>query len=209
LSSATRIGLVGDTHIPEAGPDLPRTAYDALAGCDRILHCGDLHTIEVVDRLERIAPTMASRGNGDTRERRVRRPGVGDDTRVVDLLVEEIAGVRIGLIHDLAHTEYRNDEDTAELLERAFGTKVDVAVSGHTHVPMVRVLADGTMLVNPGSPTMPYGYLGCVGTLGFVDVIDGSPDVTVIDLQTGQLQLELRDRSIHAATFGPRPRNGR
>ena len=60
-----RIGLVADTHIPEAGPDLPAQAYAALAGCDRILHAGDLHTIEVVDRLERLAPVLVSRGNGD------------------------------------------------------------------------------------------------------------------------------------------------
>ena len=51
-----RIGLVADTHIPEAAPDLPDVAYETLIGCDQILHCGDLHTIEVVNRLDRIAP---------------------------------------------------------------------------------------------------------------------------------------------------------
>ena len=38
-----RIGLIGDTHYPEAGP-LWDEAYDAFAGVDLILHAGDLHT---------------------------------------------------------------------------------------------------------------------------------------------------------------------
>ena len=48
-------------------------------------------------------------------------------------------------------------------LKRRFGCRIDIAVSGHTHVPLVWGLDDGTTLVNPGSPTMPYGYLGIVG----------------------------------------------
>ena len=62
-----RIGLAADTHIPEAGPDLPAQACAALTGCDRILHAGDLHMIEVVDRLERLAPVLVSRATATTR----------------------------------------------------------------------------------------------------------------------------------------------
>jgi putative phosphoesterase len=92
-----RIGLIGDTHVPEAGADLPREAYEALKGCETILHCGDLHTLEVVDRLDRIAPTLVSRGNGDKRTARGGRPGVPDDPRVADHLLLEVEGVRIGV----------------------------------------------------------------------------------------------------------------
>jgi hypothetical protein len=78
-----RVGLIADTRIPEAGRDLPDEAYDALAGCDQILRCGDLHTIEVVDRVECLAPTIARRGSGDTFEPRIGRPGgVGEDLGV-------------------------------------------------------------------------------------------------------------------------------
>ena len=200
---------MGDTHIPEAGADLPEVAYAALAGCDRIFHCGDLHTIDVVDRLERIAPTVVSRGNGDTPTPRVRRPGVPEDPRVVDVHVEDVAGLRIGLTHDLAHTEHRADEDVAALLEKCFGTRVDLAVSGDTHVPMVRGLADGTVLVNPGSPTMPYGYFDLVGTLGWVDIGDRGFDITILDLATGEAQLRVAGPGPHACQFGPRPVGGR
>jgi len=96
-----RVGLVGDTHVPEAAPDLPREAYAALAECDRILHCGDLHSIQVVDRLERLAPTMVARGNGDTYGPSGGRPGVDEDPRVVESLVFEVDGFRVGLTHDL------------------------------------------------------------------------------------------------------------
>jgi putative phosphoesterase len=204
-----RIGLVGDTHIPEAGPDLPPAAYDALKGCERILHCGDLHTIDVVDRLERIAPTIASRGNGDTFKPRVRRPGVQEDERVVDVFVTEIGGFRVGLTHDLDHTEHRTDEDAARLVVRRFGEPVDIAVYGHTHVPTVRGLDDGTALVNPGSPTMPYGYLGITGTIGFLDIEDGRFDVTILDLRTGAVELALVGPGPHAIERGARPAGGR
>ncbi|MFI5045663.1 MAG: metallophosphoesterase family protein [Acidimicrobiia bacterium] len=204
-----RIGLLADTHIPECGPDLPDAAYDALAGCDQILHCGDLHTIDVVDRLERLAPTIAARGNGDTFGPRVRRPGVADDPRIVDAFVAEVGALRIGLTHDLAHAEGRSDDDVARILVRHFGGPVHIAVSGHTHVPMVWGLADGTALVNPGSPTMPYGYLGIAGTVGFIDIDEGAFEVTIVDLRTGAVELELTGPGPHPFQLGARPAGGR
>ena len=128
---------------------------------------------------------------------------------MVDVHVEEVGGVRIGLTHDLSHTEHRSDDDVAGILERCFDGRVDIAVSGHTHVPMVRGLADGTALVNPGSPTMPYGYLDLVGTIGLVDIDDGRFEVTILDLATGEPQLCLRGPGPHAAEVGPRPVGGR
>jgi hypothetical protein len=202
-----RIGLVADTHIPEAGPDLPAQAYTALAGCDRILHAGDLHIIEVVDRLERLAPVLVSRGNGD--DPRTRPPGVPDDPRVAMTFVITAGGVRIGLTHDLESAEYRSDADAAGLLARRFGQRVDIAVCGHTHVPLVWGLADGTAIVNPGSPTLPYGYRGLVGTVGFIDVDGGRFEVSVLDLATGQPQLRLAGPAAAPATRGPRPADGR
>ena len=204
-----RIGLIGDTHIPEAAPDLPTEAYEALAGCDQILHCGDLHTIDVVDWLERLAPTVVSRGNGDTYGPRVRRPGVAEDPRVVDVFVADVDGFRIGLTHDLAHAEGRSDADASALISKRFDERVDIAVYGHTHVPLVWGLADGTALVNPGSPTMPYGYLDLVGTVGFIDVDGARFDVTIRDLRTGADQLRLSGPGAHPLERGPRPTDGR
>ena len=60
-----RIGLISDTHIPEAGPDMPAQVYEAFRGVDLILHAGDMHIIDVLDWLEGIAPVLGARGNGD------------------------------------------------------------------------------------------------------------------------------------------------
>jgi putative phosphoesterase len=204
-----RVGLVGDTHVPEAAPDLPREAYEALAGCDRILHCGDLHAIDVVDRLERIAPTMVARGNGDTYGPRGGRPGVDDDPRVVESLVFEVDGFRVGMTHDLEHAEGRSADAAADVRVNRFGGRVNIAVSGHTHVPVVWGFADGTAFVNPGSPTMPYGYLDVLGTVGYIDVSPGRFEISVVDLATGAAQLTLVGPSAHPCTYGPRPTGGR
>jgi putative phosphoesterase len=204
-----RIGLVADTHVPEAGPDLPPAAYDVLSGCDQILHCGDLHALEVVDRLERLAPTLVSRGNGDTPAARGARPGVPDDPRVADTHVITVEGVRIGVSHDLGHLEERDEPTVRRLLAKRFATTVDLAVSGDTHVPMVRGLTCGVALVNPGSPTMPFGYRGVLGTVGVLEVSDGEFAVTVVDLATGTTQLALRSGEPHPLQRGPRPVGGR
>ena len=50
-----RIGILSDTHVPEA-PRLFPEILEALAGVDLILHAGDLVVARVLDELERIAP---------------------------------------------------------------------------------------------------------------------------------------------------------
>ncbi len=201
-----RIGLVGDTHIPSAGADLPPVAYDILAESDRILHCGDLHTIDVLNRLDQVAPTLVSRGNGD--QARLRPPGVPDDPRISENIIIHVEGVTIGLTHDLEHAEIRTEEEVAALLEKHFGQRVDIAVSGHSHVPLVWGLSDGTALVNPGSPTLPYGYRGLVGTLGIIDVDNERFEITILDLATNESQLHMVGPASHPLTRGPRPLGG-
>jgi hypothetical protein len=70
-------------------------------------------------------------------------------------------------------------------------------------------LADGTALVNPGSPTMPYGYLDVLGTVGYIDVSPGRFEISVVDLGTRSDQLALVGPSAHQCTYGPRPTGGR
>jgi putative phosphoesterase len=200
-----RIGLLADTHIPEAGPDLPRTAYDALASCDRIIHAGDLHVIEVLDRLERVAPVISCRGNGDIAPGWGSRPGVPEDPRVADVLVLDVAGLAIGVVHDIEHYDSDGEERLTARLDQTFGRRVDAVVCGHTHVPMTWGLRDGPTIVNPGSPTMPYGYLRLDGTVGFLDIGERGFEVSVLDLLTGEDQLRLRGGIAAPRAVGPRP----
>jgi predicted phosphodiesterase len=51
-----RIGLITDTHIPTAGPDLWPQVYEALRGVNLIMDAGDLHDTLVLDRLEQLTP---------------------------------------------------------------------------------------------------------------------------------------------------------
>jgi putative phosphoesterase len=203
-----KIGLVADTHIPEACPHLPPEVFANLVGCDRILHAGDLHVISVIDELTEIAPTVASRGNGDGVGGDGRRPGVPVDARVFETVVIEAGGTSIGLTHDLEHLIGLPDGVVSEKLFATFGCRVDIAVCGHTHIPMLWGLIDGTAVVNPGSATMPFGYLGLLGTVGFIDLGLDHFTVAIKDLRSGGDQLSFSGPSVHPCAFGPRPEGG-
>src|SRR5262245_15197255 len=55
------VGLISDTH----GLVRPE-ALDTLRGSTLIIHAGDVGRLEVLDRLNAVAPTFAVRGNVDT-----------------------------------------------------------------------------------------------------------------------------------------------
>src|ERR1700678_3885135 len=54
------IGVISDTH----GLLRPE-AIEALAGVDHILHAGDVGDARILDRLRKVAPMTARRGNVD------------------------------------------------------------------------------------------------------------------------------------------------
>ena len=88
-----KIGLISDTHSAGSGRDLPTAVFGALAGCELVLHCGDLECIGVLDYLEELAPVLAVRGYEDPVEPGERLANV---SRIV-----EVAGIRIGMVHDI------------------------------------------------------------------------------------------------------------
>jgi putative phosphoesterase len=124
-SRATRIGLISDTH------NLVRLeALDYLAGCDAIIHAGDICNQAVLDALARIAPVTAVRGNNDTGEWAASLP------THASLTVQQ---VKIRIVHDIADL----DDDPR-------GDGVRVVVSGHSHKPSISE-RDGVLFINPGS----------------------------------------------------------
>ncbi len=202
-----RIGVLSDTHVPEAGPDLPVQAYEALAGADLILHCGDLHSLEVLDRLEHLAPVICARGNGDTLLPWHRRPGVPEDPRVSDTHLLELEGFQIGITHDLETVEGRPEEYANNLIHRVFGQRVDIALCGHTHVPLGWGLSSGTTILNPGSPTMPWGYPRVLGTIGLLTLRPGRFEFQALDLASGDFHVEIAGPGPAPLQKGPRPKN--
>ncbi len=164
------IGLISDTHIPEAGPELWPQAYERLRGVDLILHAGDIHVLEVIDRLERIAPIYVARGNGD--DGGAGRPVVAEDPRLREAWALEIAGFRVGLTHDIALPEWPPRRTIHTVMQHYFGGPQHIVVHGDTHVASVETLR-GVLLVNPGSPMFPRNLDTRRGTLGFLELEAG------------------------------------
>jgi len=134
------IGLISDTHIPDRARELPKNVISAFQNVDLILHAGDLTSMEVIDELEKIAPTIAIQGNMD------RAAGI----TLPNAKVIEAEGIKIGI----AHGEVYPRADTQQLLYLAKQLDADILVTGHSHQPKIEQI-DGVLLLNPGSPIVP------------------------------------------------------
>jgi putative phosphoesterase len=177
---SARIGLLSDTHIPESRPTLWPQVLDAFAGVDVILHGGDLHDVELLDVLDGVAPTLAARGNGE--DGSGGRPVQPDHLHLREAWIVEVAGVLIGLTHELPIPEYPPRLVLADERVRVFGdVGLDVLVYGHTHVEAIDVV-DSILCVNPGSPTFPHNLEAQLGTVAFLDIDHGEVDASVWQL---------------------------
>ena len=56
LKDISLIGLISDTHIPEAGKSLWPEVIRIFKEVDLILHAGDMHDLSVLKELEEISP---------------------------------------------------------------------------------------------------------------------------------------------------------
>lgn len=120
----TVVGLISDTH-----GLLRPVALEALAGCERILHAGDVGDAEILKALGAVAPVTAVQGNVDE--------GTCGELPVTQMV--EIAGVKVYVIHDI------HDMDIDPEVEG-----MAAVIFGHSHKPVIREVA-GVLFVNPGS----------------------------------------------------------
>jgi putative phosphoesterase len=166
--ASLRVGLISDTHIPEARAELWPQAFAVLDGVDCILHGGDIHDLVVLDQLAEVAPLWSARGNGE--DGSAGRPIAPDDHRLRYSWLLDLAGVRVGLTHDVPMPELPPNYTVERWKQRRFGTTdIDVLVYGDSHVERVDVVGP-TLCVNPGSPTYPHNLNTQLGTLGFLDI---------------------------------------
>ena len=177
-----RIGLISDTHIPDACEHLPPRVFEVFRGVDLVMHAGDVYVNRVLDELAEIAPVIAALGNGDEGLDGHRHRLDADDDRVRETHLIEIEGVRIGLAHAIPTP----DETSEEVFQRAmlenFGGPVDVLVQGHSHIEGA-VSFGATLVVNPGSATLPRNLEGVPGTVGILEIArDGRISVEIIRL---------------------------
>ena len=175
------IGLISDTHIPEAGPLLPTEIYDSFKGVDLILHAGDIHVLEVLDWLEHIAPVVSARGNGDYPTRNNNnRPGIPEDPRVKHSQIIRLEGFNVGLIHAFPLPSEVFWKTADELVAMHFDDHVDIIVCGDTHEARID-LYPKLLIANPGSPTLPNQTKG-LGTIGFLDISSGNAYPSLLQL---------------------------
>ncbi len=168
-----RIGLLADTHIPEAAQALPPEIAQAFRGVELVLHAGDIYITKVLDELECIAPVVAAEGDDDY------YPTVADE-RVKARHVLKLEGQTIWLVHQnpyyylLASLQPRNFPGQVEL------DRPDIVVFGHEHSATVQHHS-GVLFVNPGSPTFLH-YRRGLGTVGILDIGPGQAQVRIVQL---------------------------
>lgn len=178
-----RLGLVSDTHIPRDVKVLPPEVREVLRGVDLILHAGDIYEFSVLDELEKIAPVMAARGNGDFR--------LPPDPRLNSSHLLHFNGLTLGLAHAIEYPEL-SWYPLEKAMDRYFGGRVDILVFGDTHVPVAEK-CKGVVVVNPGSPSLPWG-LRQLGTAGLLCIEDGLVEARVIELGSGKTLFELTEQ---------------
>lgn len=124
-----RVGVISDTH-----GILQPQVVDLFAGCDLIIHAGDIDIPEILTKLRRIAPVTAVRGNMD-------RGSWAGALPVADMVT--VGDMSIYVLHDLANLNV--DPRSAD---------IQVLISGHTHKAEKKKEA-GVLYVNPGSAGAP------------------------------------------------------
>lgn len=151
------MGVISDTH-----GLLRPAAIEALRGCDRILHAGDVGSGEILPALRQIAPTVAVRGNVDA-------GNWADELAATE--VAEVGPVSFYMLHI---------RELLDLDPAAAG--FDAVVYGHSHRPEID-RRDGVLYLNPGSAG-PRRFRLPV-TLAIVEVDAEQVRPRIVDLESG------------------------
>ncbi len=167
-----RLVIVADTH------SRPHASVAELIGAlapDAILHAGDIGSLDVLDALSELAPTIAVRGNIDERAQLA-------DSIDVTLRNGDAVLLRILLIH----IALRGPKLRADVARQAREHDAHMVVCGHSHVPFIG-RDRGLHIFNPGSIgprrfTLPIVF-------GVMDVHPDRLDMRHISCETGDVWL--------------------
>ncbi|MGL6196341.1 MAG: metallophosphoesterase family protein [Thermoguttaceae bacterium] len=150
------LGIISDTH---GNVKLTSRALDLFRehGVSRILHCGDIGTVDIVQLFDDI-PTEFVFGNCDPCTESLRRAIQNKNHICHNWFGKvEMNGKKIAFLH--GHDLFRFESETEN------GTW-DLLCYGHTHVPELRLVGE-TLVLNPGAIHR-----------------SPSPSVAVVDLST-------------------------
>lgn len=175
-----KIGLISDTHIPEAIDSLWPQVFDLFQGVECILHAGDAYDISVIDELAKVAPVYAARGNGDDGSGgRMTQP---DDHRLKETWLLELNGFKIGLTHYIPMPQIPPNLTVSKWLQKLYpDDQLDVVIYGDTHVEQIDLI-DDVLCINPGSPVLPHNLNTQLGTIGFLDLSGATPSASIHQL---------------------------
>jgi uncharacterized protein len=135
-----RIAILGDTHFPRRGAQLPAACVAECRAADLIVHTGDLADMAALSALRALVPhVVAVTGNADDARVATELPATAE--------CELPGGRRLGVVHNGGPEAGR-----LERLRKRF-PGCDIVVFGHSHIPLMAVAADGFMIINPGSAT--------------------------------------------------------
>ncbi len=149
-----KVGVISDTH-----GLLRAEALAALAGCERIIHAGDIGNADILDQLKAIAALYVVRGNND-----LDAPWA---EKLPDLLRFDLDGWETLLVHDVA--------DVPAALDSA----IKLVITGHSHKPRIEWRGD-RLYLNPGSAGRRRFKLPV--TLALLDVFETSLEPRLVYL---------------------------
>ena len=130
------IGVISDTH----GYLNPKV-FDLFEGVERIMHAGDISTMDMIIELSAIAPVIAVHGNMDPIEIASRYP---EDVRV------RLADNDVFMTHNGGMLL----RSPSVLKARCGPKRPDVFIWGHTHRSENKIV-DDMLSLNPGSAGRP------------------------------------------------------
>lgn len=162
------VGILSDTHMDSANDSFVRQCVTAFAGCDVIIHAGDLTGLSVLTAFKG-KETHAVCGNMCNL---VTRQALPVKKQIV------LSGYTIGITHG-AGVRHNIEERVFDIFPA-----VDCIIFGHTHIPVCRKIGH-TLLINPGS-FRGTGRYGAAGTYGLLHIDDNGLNASIHSLP-GQL----------------------
>jgi len=154
---AMKIGVISDTH----GLLRPEV-IEALKGCERILHAGDIGDADILRQLRNIAPTFVVRGNVDRR---------GPESNLPLTQVVDVGGLNLYMLHEI---------NKLDLNPAAAGFAA--VIYGHSHSPVSETRGK-VLYFNPGS-CGPRRFSLPV-SMGFLHIRNGKLKSELLTLKCG------------------------
>ncbi len=164
-----KILVLGDLHIPgrakEINPIIREYIEERRSSYKLILCTGDLTSHKTLEYLSTLGAVKAVRGNMDNIE-------------LPEYFIENISGVRLGLIHgDQVYP--RGDPTLLSKIARQLNVKI--LVSGHTHSSF-SLECNQIILLNPGSITGAWGGGDYSGIPEFMELSFASNNSLTVDV---------------------------